>query len=76
MNLCAGLKEGIEVAIHTVREREELRRGETGGGETGEIEDGGSGTDATGACAQEGDKQDWEDNGDDTRGEIREEEAK
>ena len=30
MNLCAGLKEGIEVAIHTVREREELRRGETG----------------------------------------------
>ena len=29
VNLCAGLESGIEEAIHTVREREELSRGET-----------------------------------------------
>ena len=30
MNLCAGLESGIEGAIHTVREQEELARRETG----------------------------------------------
>ena len=30
MNICAGLKAGIEVDIHTIIEQEKLRRGDTG----------------------------------------------
>ena len=30
MNLCSGIKSGIEVAIHAVREQENLGRGDTG----------------------------------------------